>query len=72
MAIDTLIQEAKGTSDEILEEVLHYLQYLKKEAEKKNATEPVKNKRRPYGIYKGTIRMSDDFNAPLDDFKEYM
>lgn len=27
---------------------------------------------RVLGKYKGKIRMSDDFNAPLDDFKEYM
>lgn len=24
-----------------------------------------------YGRYKGQIKMSADFNAPLDDFKEY-
>lgn len=27
---------------------------------------------RKLGKYKGKIQMSDDFNAPLDDFKEYM
>lgn len=25
-----------------------------------------------FGILKGKIKMSDDFNAPLDCFKEYM
>lgn len=25
-----------------------------------------------YGRYKATIEMSDDFNEPLEDFKEYM
>jgi len=25
-----------------------------------------------FGRLKGKIRMADDFNAPLDDFKEYM
>lgn len=24
------------------------------------------------GIYRGQVRMSDDFDAPLEDFKEYM
>ncbi|MCL2056452.1 MAG: DUF2281 domain-containing protein [Oscillospiraceae bacterium] len=24
------------------------------------------------GLFKGKIRMSDDFDAPLDDMKEYM
>lgn len=27
---------------------------------------------RKLGKYKGKIQMSEDFNAPLDDFKEYM
>jgi hypothetical protein len=31
-----------------------------------------KEKPIPFGKFKGKIRMSDDFDAPLDDFKEYM
>jgi len=27
---------------------------------------------RELGKYKGKIQMAEDFNAPLDDFKEYM
>jgi len=27
---------------------------------------------RELGKYNGKIQMSDDFNAPLDDFKDYM
>ncbi len=27
---------------------------------------------RELGKYKGKIHLSEDFNAPLDDFKEYM
>lgn len=30
-----------------------------------------KSKRVP-GLAKGMIRMSEDFDAPLEDFKEYM
>lgn len=29
-------------------------------------------KQRPIGMFKGKIRMADDFDAPLDDFKGYM
>ncbi len=29
-------------------------------------------KRRKAGLLKGKIRMAEDFNAPLDDMKEYM
>ena len=72
MTIETLIQEAQGTSEEILDKVIRYLKYLKKEAEGKNVSKPEGQKQRPYGIYRGQIKMSEDFDAPLDDFKEYM
>ena len=29
-------------------------------------------KQRPIGKFKGMIHMADDFDAPLDDFKDYM
>ena len=29
-------------------------------------------KRRQFGSAKGLIQMADDFNEPLEDFKEYM
>ncbi|HEV2149239.1 MAG TPA: type II toxin-antitoxin system prevent-host-death family antitoxin [Longimicrobiaceae bacterium] len=35
---------------------------------------PISRRRRPreFGSAKGLIRMSDDFDAPLEDFREYM
>jgi antitoxin (DNA-binding transcriptional repressor) of toxin-antitoxin stability system len=33
---------------------------------------PQTNKRRQFGSAKGLISMADDFDAPLDDFREYM
>ena len=32
----------------------------------------VKKKQREFGTAKGMFTMSDDFDAPLDDFKDYM
>jgi hypothetical protein len=31
-----------------------------------------KNKDRPFGIAKGLIEIADDFDEPLEDFKDYM
>ncbi|OHD73208.1 MAG: hypothetical protein A2355_06325 [Spirochaetes bacterium RIFOXYB1_FULL_32_8] len=31
-----------------------------------------KSRRDLYGIYEGQVWMSDDFNEPVEDFKEYM
>lgn len=33
---------------------------------------PVKKRKRHFGSAKGLISMAPDFDAPLDDFKEYM
>lgn len=40
----------------------------------KSLTKPAEppGKRGGFGIWKGKIWMADDFDEPLDDFKEYM
>ncbi|MEM6522730.1 MAG: DUF2281 domain-containing protein [Bacteroidota bacterium] len=42
------------------------------ELEKMMPDAPKKEKERKLGRYKGKIRMSADFNEPLNDFKDYM
>ena len=39
---------------------------------KRGKQDETKDKPIPFGKFKGKIRMADDFDAPLDDFKEYM
>lgn len=70
MALDLIVQEAEGMTDEALMEVLHYMQFIK--ITMKPSAEPGKKKRRIGGIYHGQIRIAPDFDAPLDDFAEYM
>ena len=78
MALDMLINEAKGMSDDALMEVVHFMQFIKISPERKkesNASEIRANGKkvlRHAGLYLGKITIADDFNAPLDDFKEYM
>jgi prevent-host-death family protein len=33
---------------------------------------PELRKKKPWGSYKGKIHMTEDFDAPLDEFKDYM
>ena len=33
---------------------------------------PIETKKRTFGISRGNIQLSPDFNEPLDDLKEYM
>jgi len=44
-----------------------FIEFLLSKQEKRES--PAK---RPLGLAKGLIEMSDDFDEPLDDFKEYM
>ncbi len=66
----TLIQEIHTLPESLRLEVLHFVQFLK---QKQNIqTESAKPRGRKAGSAKGEIFMADDFDAPLEDFAEYM
>ena len=67
MEVTVLEQKVKQLPLDVQREVSDYIDFL---FHKYRVSEPVK----PYaGCMKGTVTwMSDDFNAPLDDFREYM
>ncbi len=80
--ISTANYNALNTNLQLLPEqvqiqVFDYVQYLvlkyytfPKSETKKESVLPEINERK-FGVFKGKIRMSADFNEPLDDFKEY-
>lgn len=79
MPLELLLQqEAKGLTDEELKEVIRYVRFIKIEAgipayySRNNVTSTGKKKIRSAGKYRGQGWMAEDFDAPLDDFKEYM
>jgi len=52
-------------------EVLHYATFLMKEHT--NQVHQIrKPKKRTFGSAKGKYQLAPDFDAPLDDFKDYM
>ena len=71
MTEQALIREIHTLPESLKLEVLHFVQFLK---QKQNfQTEPAKpRQRRKAGSAKGEIFMADDFDAPLEDFAEYM
>ena len=76
MSVDALVKEAQGLSEKAILDVIRYMKFLKFEASSfdgSNASAaPPRGKIRKAGIWKGQIKMADDFDEPLDDFKEYM
>ncbi len=53
--------------DNLKTEVSDFIEFLALKSKKKNA-----NKKPKFGSAKGLFKMSQDFDAPLEDFKEYM
>ncbi|BAZ12464.1 hypothetical protein NIES4071_42950 [Calothrix sp. NIES-4071] len=75
MTVDAEILETLEKMPQRLKaELLHYAKYLidnySKDVSKVNSS----HKKRRSGILKGTFNLPlpDDFNQPLEDFKEYM
>jgi hypothetical protein len=73
--MDTLEKQATGKMYEkihqlppkIQQELSDYIEFLLQKYQVDTSKKPF------FGCMKGTVTwMSDDFNAPLDDFKEYM
>ena len=53
--------------DHLKEEVVDFIDSLKSKLSQANPTAIRKS-----GLAKGLIKMSDDFDEPLDDFEDYM
>ncbi|MEO1295861.1 MAG: DUF2281 domain-containing protein [Cyanobacteria bacterium J06636_16] len=69
----TLLEKLEALPDSLQTEVLHYIEFLsEKYAEKMAASKPLTKKRGGLGILKGKIWMSEDFDEPLEDMKDYM
>jgi hypothetical protein len=66
MTSTMLYKKISALTPSMIKEVNDFVEYLKSK-QKKN-----KVKERKFGCAKGLIIMHDDFDAPLEDFKEYM
>ena len=62
-----LYNEITGLPTALKQEVSDFIASLKSKSKLEN-----KITERKYGYSKGFFKMSDDFDEPLDDFKEYM
>ncbi len=55
---------------DLMEEAKDFIEYLVKKTKNKDSNP--KAKKPVFGSLKGKIHLSEDFNAPLDQFKDYM
>ena len=66
-----ILEKLAELPESLQTEVLHYIEFLI-EKQAKNSTQEKPKKRGGLGIWKGKIWMSDDFDEPLEDLKDYM
>lgn len=62
-----IINEVNQQPEPLLQEVWHYLNFLKSQANEEQ--KPVQLKRPGFGSVPG-IQLADDFDAPLEDFAD--
>ena len=78
MTLDLVMQEARGMSDEALMEIVRLMRFIKIDSLGKTDASPIPSlyeniiTYRKAGKRRGQIRITDDFDEPLEDFKEYM
>lgn len=68
MTEQQIINQLKLMPESLKKEVLDFIGYLLN----KYSAEKVVQKAPRFGSVKGKYTLSNDFDAPLDDFKEYM
>lgn len=67
MGATQLLKEIETLPESLRKEVEDFVSFLKEKHVKTKTLE-----KREYGYAKGKVKMSADFDAPLEDFKDYM
>ncbi len=68
---DLIFDKYSKLPKEIQTQVLDYIDFLLTKYDEKFNQEPEETNKSNFGSAKGQIVMSEDFDLPLDDFKEY-
>lgn len=72
MLSPTLIETLEKLPASLQTEILHYAEFLAEKYAQTNKSETTAKKYRQAGTMKGAFTMTDDFDAPLEDLKDYM
>ena len=77
METNIIIEKYNLLSDDYKKKFLKFIDFLSnmhkiEEVEKVKTDEEKKKDKRIFGIAKGMFEMKDNFDEPLDEFKDYM
>ncbi|MEO0985213.1 MAG: DUF2281 domain-containing protein [Cyanobacteria bacterium J06639_14] len=68
-----ILEKLEALPESLQTEVLHYIEFLfERYSEKTDESDLQKKKRSRFGIWQGKVWMADDFDAPLENMKDYM
>jgi len=70
MTASQLLSKIHSLPLEKQKEVENFVDFLGEKWKKETGNEPLQ--KRQFGYAKGFFKMSDDFDEPLEDFKDYM
>ena len=70
-AIDSINTLLTTLPESLQIEALHYVEYLTSRRPAQESLEPLPKKRNGFGILKGKVTITDDFDAPLEEFADY-
>jgi len=70
MTEQAILSEIHSLPENLRHEVLRYIFFLK--TKYVNVSDQTVEKKRVFGRAKGRYEMSDDFDEPIDEFKDYM
>lgn len=72
MTEELILSEIQQLPESLKQEVLHFVRFLQQKTT--TVLQPTKpeSTERIFGVSKGKYRLAEDFDAPLDDFKEYI
>ena len=63
----SLYNKINSLPENLKKEVLDFVEFLQTKTRKSPSKKP-----RAFGSLKGKIKLAEDFDAPMDDFKEYI
>lgn len=72
MLSSKLIETLNKLPSNLQTEILHYAEYLAAKYAEPSSAEVSLQKYRQAGTMKGMFTMAEDFDAPLEDLKDYM
>ncbi|MEL6626029.1 MAG: DUF2281 domain-containing protein [Bacteroidota bacterium] len=68
MTDQVILRKIHALPENLKGEIIDFIEFLTHKYDKNSS----KKKSPRYGSLKGTFQMSEDFDAPLEEFKDYM